>query len=82
MEKVKTNWFLVLALWFAGIVAAMQFAKFSVAFNFLKSQYNVAPFWVGLSLSIVGFIGLIFGVTISIYIKKSDKIKYYLLVYY
>jgi predicted MFS family arabinose efflux permease len=57
-------------LWFAGIAAAMQFAKFSVAFDFLGNQYNVTPFWIGLSLSIVGFIGLIFGVTISIYISK------------
>jgi len=75
MEKVKTNWFLVLVLWFAGIAAAMQFAKFSVAFDFLKNQYNVTPFWIGLSLSIVGFIGLIFGVTISIYISKIGQNK-------
>jgi predicted MFS family arabinose efflux permease len=70
MEKVKTNWFLVLVLWFAGILAAMQFAKFSVAFDFLRNQYDVTPFWIGLSLSVVGFIGLIFGITISIYVSK------------
>jgi predicted MFS family arabinose efflux permease len=75
MEKVKTNWFLVLVLWFAGIAAAMQFAKFSVAFDFLGNQYNVTPFWIGLSLSIVGFIGLIFGVTISIYISRIGQNK-------
>jgi len=75
MEKVKTNWFLVLVLWFAGITAAMQFAKFSVAFDFLGNQYNVTPFWIGLSLSIVGFIGLIFGVTISIYVSKIGQNK-------
>ena len=75
MEKVKTNWFLVLVLWFAGIAAAMQFAKFSVAFDFLGNQYNVTPFWIGLSLSIVGFIGLIFGITISIYISRIGQNK-------
>ena len=75
MEKVKTNWFLVLVLWFAGIAAAMQFAKFSVAFGFLGNQYNVTPFWIGLSLSIVGFIGLIFGITISIYISRIGQNK-------
>jgi len=69
MEK-KTNWILVILLWFAGIAAAMQFAKFSVVFDFLKEQYNVSPFWIGLSLSIVGLIGLIFGITISIYVSK------------
>ena len=75
MEKVKTNWFLVFVLWFAGIAAAMQFAKFSVAFDFIKNQYNVTPFWAGLSLSIVGFIGLIFGITISIYVSKIGQKK-------
>jgi predicted MFS family arabinose efflux permease len=75
MEKIKTNWFLVLMLWFAGIAAAMQFAKFSVAFDFLGNQYNVTPFWIGLSLSIVGFIGLVFGVTISIYVSKIGQNK-------
>ena len=75
MEKSKTNWFLVLVLWFAGISAAMQFAKFSVAFDSLKNLYNVTPFWIGLSLSIVGFIGLVFGVTISIYVSKIGQNK-------
>ena len=75
MEKVKTNWFLVLTLWFAGIAAAMQFAKFSVAFDSLRDLYNVTPFWIGLSLSVVGFVGLVFGVTISIYVSKIGQKK-------
>ena len=70
MEKIKTNRILVFVLWFAGIAAAMQFAKFSVAFDFLNDQYNVGSFWIGLSLSIVGLVGLIFGVTISIYVSR------------
>jgi len=75
MAKEKTNWFIVIMLWFAGIAAAMQFAKFSFAFDFLKAQYNVSPFWIGLSLSVVGLIGLIFGITISIYISKIGQNK-------
>jgi len=75
MEKVKTNWFLVLVLWFAGIAAAMQFAKFSVAFDSLRDLYNVIPFWIGLALSVVGFVGLVFGVTISIYVSKIGQKK-------
>jgi predicted MFS family arabinose efflux permease len=75
MAKVKTNWFIVIILWLAGIAAAMQFAKFSFAFDFLKSQYNVSPFWIGLSLSIVGLIGLIFGITVSIYSSKIAQNK-------
>jgi predicted MFS family arabinose efflux permease len=75
MAKVKTNWFIIIILWLAGIAAAMQFAKFSFAFDFLKNQYNVSPFWIGLSLSVVGLIGLIFGITISIYISKIGQNK-------
>jgi len=75
MTKVKTNWFIVVTLWLAGIAAAMQFAKFSFAFDFLKTQYNVSSFWIGLSLSIVGLIGLIFGITISIYSSKITQNK-------
>jgi len=75
MAKVKTNWFIVIILWLAGIAAAMQFAKFSFAFDFLKNQYNVSPFWMGLSLSVVGLIGLIFGITISIYSSKITQNK-------
>jgi len=75
MAKVKTNWFIVIVLWLAGIAAAIQFAKFSFAFDFLKNQYNVSPFWIGLSLSIVGLIGLIFGITISIYTSKIRQKK-------
>jgi MFS transporter, AAHS family, 3-hydroxyphenylpropionic acid transporter len=75
MAKVKTNWFIVIILWLAGITAAMQFAKFSFAFDFLKNQYKVSPFWMGLSLSVVGLIGLIFGITISIYSSKITQNK-------
>jgi predicted MFS family arabinose efflux permease len=79
MEKPKTNWFTVIILWFAGISAAMQFAKFSYAFNSLKDLYNVGHFWIGLSLSIVALIGLIFGLIISIYISKIGQSKILLL---
>ncbi|QQO09992.1 MFS transporter [Breznakiella homolactica] len=75
MDKAKTNWFLVIVLWFAGIAAAMQFAKFSFAFDSLKNQYTVNPFWIGLSLSIVGLIGLVFGITVSIYVPKIGQNK-------
>jgi len=75
MAKVKTNWFIVIVLWLAGIAAAMQFAKFSFAFDFLKDQYNVSSFWIGLSLSVVGLIGLIFGITVSIYSSKITQNK-------
>jgi predicted MFS family arabinose efflux permease len=79
MEREKTNWFVIIILWFAGISAAMQFAKFSYAFIYLKDLYNVGHFWMGLSLSVVALIGLIFGLTISIYISKIGQSKILLL---
>jgi predicted MFS family arabinose efflux permease len=77
MEKIniKTHWFLVLMLWFAGIAAAMQFAKFSAAFDYLRSHYQTNPFWMGLSLSIVGFVGLVFGITMGIFVPKMGPRK-------
>ncbi|MDR2941173.1 MAG: MFS transporter [Treponema sp.] len=75
MAEEKTNWFTVIMLWLAGIAGAMQFAKFSFAFDFLKNQYNVNSLLIGLSLSVVGLIGLIFGITISIYISRIGQNK-------
>ena len=59
----KTAWMEVFVLWFAGISAAMQFAKFSVSYNELLAYYQAGPTWTGASISVVGTIGLIFGVT-------------------
>lgn len=62
----KTNWIEVTLLWCAGIFAAMQFAKFSISYDSLLTVYNVSGASIGVLLSIVGVVGLLFGVVAGI----------------
>ena len=61
-----THWPRVLVLWLCGIVAAMQFAKVSFGFVALQQWYAVTPARMGLALSTVGMVGLVFGVTVGL----------------
>lgn len=69
-DPTRTAWLEVFLLWFAGISAAMQFAKFSVSYNELLAYYQAGPTWTGASISVVGTIGLIFGVTAGLMAGK------------
>lgn len=51
----------VLVLWFAGMTAAAQFAKLSLTFPYLQSEYPNADTSLGLLVSLIGFIGIFFG---------------------
>jgi MFS family permease len=66
MTEPRTNWLQITILWVAGIAAAMQFAKVSVAFDALTALYGANPALIGLTLSIVGMIGLVFGVSAGV----------------
>ncbi|RDL42614.1 MFS transporter [Marinomonas piezotolerans] len=59
----QTHWLEVLILWLAGVSAAMQFAKFSISYNGLLDFYQAGPTLTGAAISLVGVVGLIFGVT-------------------
>jgi MFS family permease len=61
-----TRWLRVLLLWVCGILAGMQFAKVSVAFQALQLQYGATPAQMGLVLSAVGMVGLVLGVTMGL----------------
>ncbi|MBM6551883.1 MFS transporter [Marinomonas ostreistagni] len=65
-DRQTTAWPAVFLLWFAGISAAMQFAKFSVSYNDLLEHYQMGPALTGASLSVVGIVGLILGATAGI----------------
>lgn len=54
---------MVLVLWGAGLAAAAQFAKISVIFDTFAALYPGAGAWQGFLLSIISFVGVIFGVT-------------------
>lgn len=65
-SRADTDWVSIAILWFAGIAAAMQFAKFSVAFESLQAQYRADSTQMGFALSVVGVTGLIFGVSAGV----------------
>ncbi len=61
----------VLALWAAGLGAAAQFGKISVLYQTLQSTYAAhAGVGIGLMVSIVGIVGLIFGTTAGLLVAK------------
>ena len=57
----------MLLLWACGILAGMQFAKVSVAFQPLQLLYGVSPAQMGWALSAVGMVGLVLGVTMGLF---------------
>ncbi|RBO80191.1 MFS transporter [Marinomonas aquiplantarum] len=66
VELEKTKWIDVIILWFVGVFAAMQFAKLSISYDQLLIIYNVDSSSMGIMLSVVGFIGLLFGVVAGV----------------
>ncbi len=58
----KSDWLLVLIIWLAGLGAAAQYAKISVIYSQLGDHYAEAGAAFGFSVSLVGFIGIVFGV--------------------
>lgn len=61
-----THWPRVLLLWVCGILAAMQFAKVSLAFALLQHQFGVSATQMGWALSVVGVVGLSLGVSMGL----------------
>jgi len=61
----------VLALWAAGLGAAAQFGKISVLYQSLGVEYpSHAGFGIGVMVSIVGIVGLIFGTTAGLLVAR------------
>ena len=62
---------LVVLLWCAGLGAAAQFGKISVLYDTLRASYGGhGEVALGLVVSIVGFIGLIFGTTAGLLVAR------------
>lgn len=62
---------LVLVLWCAGLGSAAQFAKLGVVFDLLAAAYpGQSAAMLGLAISIVGFVGLIFGTTAGLLVQR------------
>lgn len=66
----RTNWPLIASLWFAGLTAAAQFAKVGVIFDLLRPVWPGAGVWLGLVVSVVGFVGIVFGTSAGIAVAR------------
>lgn len=64
--------FLVIVLWAAGLGAAAQFGKISVLYDMLGARYagDGGPIRIGLLVSVVGLVGLIFGTTAGLLVSR------------
>lgn len=61
----------VLALWAAGLGAAAQFGKISVLYEVLGAAYaDYAGVGIGVMVSIVGMVGLVFGTTAGLLVAR------------
>lgn len=71
MKQISPFW-IVLALWCAGLGAAAQFGKASLTFDLIAPQWAGAGAMVlGLFVSIAGLPGLIFGTTAGILVQGA-----------
>jgi MFS family permease len=63
---------LILLLWFAGLGAAAQFGKISVLYEDLRQSYGATgEIGLGLVVSVVGMVGLIFGTTAGLLVERT-----------
>lgn len=61
----------IVALWLAGLGAAAQFGKISVAYAALGAAYaGYDGVWLGLMVSVVGIVGLVFGTTAGLLVAR------------
>jgi len=66
----RTPFGLILLLWGAGLGAAAQYGKVSVIFDLLPDAYPDAGAAVGWIVSLVGFVGIIFGVMAGLVVAR------------
>lgn len=61
---------LILALWGAGLGGAAQYGKFSVIFDLLPAVYPQAGAALGWIVSLVGLVGIVFGVAAGVLVAR------------
>jgi len=67
---MKGGWPLILALWGAGLGAAMQYAKISVIYDLLAGVYPDGGAALGWLVSVVGGIGIVLGVVAAMLVAR------------
>lgn len=64
------------AIWLAGLGAAAQFGKASLMFDILAARYaGAGPVALGLLVSIVGLVGLVFGTTAGVIAARLGLVR-------
>ncbi|MHA6262148.1 MFS transporter [Arenibacterium sp. CAU 1754] len=66
----RTAFGTVIGLWAAGLGAAAQFGKVAVTFDDLSGIYGAAGPVLGFAVSLVGFVGILFGVTAGLIVAR------------
>lgn len=66
----KTPWGLILVLWGAGLGSAAQYGKFSAIFDRLPEIYPDAGSALGLIVSLIGLLGIFFGVAAGLMVAR------------
>ncbi len=64
------SWPLILALWGAGLGAAMQYAKVSVIYDLLGALYPEGGVMLGWLVSMVGGVGIVLGVVAAMLVAR------------
>ncbi|WP_299030739.1 MFS transporter [uncultured Sulfitobacter sp.] len=64
------SWRLILALWGAGLGAAMQYAKISVIYDLLGGVYPDGGVALGWLVSVVGGVGIVLGVIAGLLVAR------------
>jgi predicted MFS family arabinose efflux permease len=68
--SASTDWRLVILLYLVGLGAGAQYAKVSVVFDRLAGVWPEAGTGLGFALSLVGFVGIVLGVTAGIVVAR------------
>ena len=69
-EEHRSEWYIILLVWAAGLGAAAQFGKVAIALGEFRAVYQVSEVSLGFLISCVGIVGLVFGVLGGILISN------------
>ena len=67
---MRTPFGLILLIWCAGLGAAAQYGKISVVYDQLPAAYPQAGPSLGFIVSLVGFVGIVFGVVAGLLVAR------------
>jgi len=72
---MRKSGLLIFFLWLSGIVAGMQFAKFSSTISLIQIELGINQLYSGWLLSSLGIIGIALGVTAGVIVSRYSPLK-------